>query len=112
MRIIPASKRVLHEARIEVGAPYDPAFRPSEQITVPKKKIAHSGDKRSRCGKDGRKKLSYFSAVSSASVSHLSFLRNSARNDRGVNRRNIAQALHMATATLAPVEPPAIRMLG
>lgn len=31
-------KRVLHEARIEVGAPYHPAFRPSEQITVPKKK--------------------------------------------------------------------------
>ena len=31
-------KRVLHEARIEVDAPYHPAFRPSEQITVPKKK--------------------------------------------------------------------------
>jgi hypothetical protein len=31
-------KRVLHEARIEVDAPYHPAFRPSEQITVQKKK--------------------------------------------------------------------------
>jgi dCMP deaminase len=31
-------KRILHEARIEVDAPYHPAFRPSEQITVPKKK--------------------------------------------------------------------------
>jgi dCMP deaminase len=31
-------KRVLHEARVEVDAPYHPAFRPSEQITVPKKK--------------------------------------------------------------------------
>jgi dCMP deaminase len=31
-------KRVLHEARIEVDAPYHPAFKPSEQITVPKKK--------------------------------------------------------------------------
>jgi len=30
-------KRVLHEARIEVDAPYHPAFRPTEQITVPKK---------------------------------------------------------------------------
>jgi dCMP deaminase len=31
-------KRILHEARIEVDAPYHPTFRPSEQITVPKKK--------------------------------------------------------------------------
>lgn len=31
-------KRVLHEARIDVDAPYHPAFKPSEQITVPKKK--------------------------------------------------------------------------
>jgi len=33
-------KRVLREARIEVAAPYHPAFRPTEQITVPKKKTA------------------------------------------------------------------------
>jgi dCMP deaminase len=31
-------KRVLHEARIEVDAPYHPSFKPTEQITVPKKK--------------------------------------------------------------------------
>jgi dCMP deaminase len=29
-------KRVLHEARIKVDAPFHPAFMPSEQITVPK----------------------------------------------------------------------------
>jgi len=31
-------KRVLHESGVEVDAPYHPAFRPTEQITVPKKK--------------------------------------------------------------------------
>ena len=30
-------KRVLHEARIGVDAPFNPAFKPTEQITVPKK---------------------------------------------------------------------------
>jgi dCMP deaminase len=30
-------KRVLREARIEVDAPYLPAFNPTEQVTVPKK---------------------------------------------------------------------------
>jgi dCMP deaminase len=30
--------RVLHEARIQVDAPYHPAYRPSEQIKVPKRK--------------------------------------------------------------------------
>ena len=30
-------KRVLHEAHIEVVAPFHPSFQPSEQITVPKK---------------------------------------------------------------------------
>lgn len=29
--------RLLHEAHIDVDAPYHPAFRPKEQITVPKK---------------------------------------------------------------------------
>jgi dCMP deaminase len=29
--------RVLHEAHVKVDAPYHPEFRPSEQITVPKK---------------------------------------------------------------------------
>jgi dCMP deaminase len=29
--------RVLHEAHIQVDAPYHPAFKPTEQITVPKK---------------------------------------------------------------------------
>jgi dCMP deaminase len=33
-------KRVLHEARIEVDAPYHPAFLPSEQITVPKRRAS------------------------------------------------------------------------
>jgi len=31
--------RVLHEAHIEVDAPYHSAFKPSEQITVPRKKL-------------------------------------------------------------------------
>jgi dCMP deaminase len=31
-------RRVLHEARIEVDAPYHSAFMPTEQITVPKKR--------------------------------------------------------------------------
>jgi dCMP deaminase len=33
-------KRVLHEAHIEVVAPYHPAFKPTEQITVPKRKTS------------------------------------------------------------------------
>jgi dCMP deaminase len=31
-------KRILHEAHIEVDAPYHPTFRPQAQITVPKRK--------------------------------------------------------------------------
>ena len=31
-------KRVLHEAHVEVDAPFHPAFTPAERITVPKKK--------------------------------------------------------------------------
>ncbi len=30
--------RVLHEAHVKVDAPYHPAFQPTEEITVPKKK--------------------------------------------------------------------------
>jgi dCMP deaminase len=33
-------KRVLHEAHVQVDAPFHPAFNPTEQITVPKKKPA------------------------------------------------------------------------
>src|ERR1700722_2723680 len=33
-------KEILHDARIEVNAPFHPAFKPSEQITVPKRKTA------------------------------------------------------------------------
>ena len=32
--------RVLHEAHIEVHAPFHPTFKPTEQITVPKRKTA------------------------------------------------------------------------
>ena len=31
-------KRILHDARIEVDAPFHPAFKPTEQIMVPKRK--------------------------------------------------------------------------
>ena len=31
-------KRILHDARIEVNAPFHPAFKPTEQIMVPKRK--------------------------------------------------------------------------
>lgn len=44
-------RRLLHEARIEVHAPYHPGFRPSEQITVPKRR-AHK--KRPASIKEGR----------------------------------------------------------
>jgi dCMP deaminase len=33
-------KRVLHEARVKIDAPYHPEFKPTEQIVVPKKKAA------------------------------------------------------------------------
>lgn len=33
-------KQILHDARIEVNAPFHPAFKPTEQITVPKRKTA------------------------------------------------------------------------
>lgn len=31
-------KRILHDARIEVNAPFHPAFKPTEQVIVPKRK--------------------------------------------------------------------------
>jgi dCMP deaminase len=33
-------KQILHDARIEVNAPFHPAFKPTEQIMVPKRKTA------------------------------------------------------------------------
>jgi dCMP deaminase len=39
-------KRVLHEAGIEVNAPYHPEFMPSERITVPKKAGTKKGPAR------------------------------------------------------------------
>jgi len=41
-------KRILHDARIEVNAPFHPAFKPTEQIMVPKRKSSRKPVARAR----------------------------------------------------------------
>ena len=41
-------KRILHDARIEVNAPFHPAFKPTEQIMVPKRKSSKKPAARAR----------------------------------------------------------------
>jgi len=44
-------KRVLHEAHIEVNAPFHPTFKPTEQITVPKKTSPRKRPMRAESGR-------------------------------------------------------------